>query len=196
MFSQSDEERVILDYFGAYRGTFLDLGCNDGKTLSNTYALSLLGWSGVLVDASPRAFERIEKRDGLYAFNLALGKEDGTIVLSESGSHLSDDDIALVSTINPSEKTRFERTTEFTNVEVGCMKWESFINYCPIKTFDFISMDIEGSEMDVLPFMDLSKTQLICIEWNSKQTLKNEYERYLSGFKLIHTTPENLIYGR
>jgi len=55
-YSQNNEQQVILDYFGEhYIGTFLDLGCNDGQTFSNTRALALNGWSGVLVDASANA---------------------------------------------------------------------------------------------------------------------------------------------
>jgi len=55
-YSQNNEQQVILDYFGEhYIGTFLDLGCNDGATFSNTRALGLRGWSGTLVDASEKA---------------------------------------------------------------------------------------------------------------------------------------------
>jgi hypothetical protein len=58
-----------------------------------------------------------------------------------------------------------------------------------------ISLDIEGDEMNVLPDIDLSKTRLICIEWNSKPELKNAYEKYLEGFKVIYASAENLIYA-
>jgi hypothetical protein len=50
--------------------------------------------------------------------------------------------------------------------------------------------------MFILPEMDLSKTMMIVIEWNSKPELKEQYEKHLDGFKLIHTTGENLIYAR
>jgi hypothetical protein len=49
--------------------------------------------------------------------------------------------------------------------------------------------------MNVLPDIDLSKTRLVCIEWNSKPELKNSYEKYLEGFKVIYTSAENLIYA-
>jgi hypothetical protein len=41
MYSQNNEEQLILDYFGpVFKGTCLDLGANDGETLSNTVLAS------------------------------------------------------------------------------------------------------------------------------------------------------------
>jgi hypothetical protein len=57
-------------------------------------------------------------------------------------------------------------------------------------------MDTEGSELEVLPDIDLSKTKLVCIEHNGRADLKTAYEKYLEGFKLIYTSAENLIYVR
>lgn len=197
--SQNNEEKIILDYFYGSSGVFLDLGCNDGKTLSNTYALCLLGWKGIYVDASPLAFDKlknnISQKDHIF-YNVAIGEKNEKVTLFESGPHLGDNDIALVSTVNEAEKRRFEKTTKYTKTEVDCLAWESFIDQCPVKSFDFISMDIEGNEVHVLPFMDLSGTSMLCIEWNSNQVLKKEYEGFLKGFNLIHSNAENLIYAR
>ena len=51
-YSQLGEQDIILNYFNGKQGTFLDIGANDGKTFSNSYALSLLGWKGVCVDVA------------------------------------------------------------------------------------------------------------------------------------------------
>jgi hypothetical protein len=61
-YSQHGEQEVILKYFAGTQGTFLDIGANDGVTFSNTYALQLMGWRGVLVDASPVAAARLRHR--------------------------------------------------------------------------------------------------------------------------------------
>ena len=199
MNSQNDEERVILDYFGDFKGTFLDLGANDGLTLSNTYALAERGWMGVLVEPSPMAFGALAynyANTRFIVYQLALGKYNGVFPFYESGTLLNQGDAALVSTLNKSNKNKFEKVVDYHEVEVECMTWDKFIIECPVKHFDFISMDIEGSELDVLPLMDLSKTRLLCIEHNSKDHLRKQYEKYLSGFSLIHITSENLIYGR
>ncbi len=199
-FSQNNEEQIILDYFGAFKGTFIDLGSNDGVTLSNTRALALLGWQGVLVEPSPKAFKRLQANYpdlmNFHLYNIALGEQNGVFEFNESSALISQNDVALVSTFHQSEMDRFKRTVNYEKVEAKVLTWETFIQGCPIKHFDFVSLDIEGSECEVLPFMDLSKTRMICIEWNGNSNLKTEYEKYLSGFVLIHTNGENLIYAK
>ena len=36
-----------------FKGTFLDLGAYDGVDLSNTRALTELGWAGVCIEPNP-----------------------------------------------------------------------------------------------------------------------------------------------
>lgn len=199
-YSQNNEEEVILKYFEGKTGAFLDIGANDGITFSNTRALAERGWKGVLVEPSPKAFDKLwylyEKHKGIYCYDYAIGNKNGKAFLQESGPLCSANDIGLVSTFHNSEMDRFKRTVKYEPVEVKIYKWKTFLNRLTIKEFDFISADCEGSELDILPDMDLSKTQMICLEWNSKPELKTEYEKYLEGFKLIYTSAENLIYGR
>jgi len=202
-FSQNDEESAIIGYFEANPPkslTFLDLGANDGLTLSNTRALVHRGWHGVLVDASPKAFERLRLSckgwQGLSCYHLALAAYDGKITLQESGELLSDNDVALVSSVNQSEVDRFKSAVRYESVVVPCFTWATFVEASPIKNFSMISMDIEGSELDVLPHMDLSYTQLLVIEWNGREYLRREYDKYLLGFKIIYTSGENLVYAR
>lgn len=199
-YSQNLEEQHILNYFGDYVGTFLDLGCNDCLTFSNTRALALRKWRGVFVDASPKAMERCKTLyngyKGYYFYEVAISTHNGKAIFNESGALCGAADVGLVSTFHQSEMDRFKRTVAYNPVEVKTFKWKTFLNRLKVREFDMISMDIENDELNVLPHMDLSKTKLLCIEWNSKPELKAEYEKYLQGFKVIYTSGENLIYAR
>lgn len=199
-YSQSNEEQVILDYFKGYVGTFVDLGANDGITFSNTRALAERGWKGVLIDADPDAFAKLEKLyleyKGLYTYNYAISDYNGKKILQKSSSLLKNGDTGLVSTFNASEMERFKKVVNYTPVEVQCYTWRTALNRWAIQEFDVISIDVEGSEMQILPDIDLTKTKLLVIEYNGRQDLKTEYEKYLEGFKLIYTSAENLIYCR
>lgn len=200
MYSQNSEQEVILKYFQGKTGTFIDIGSNDGITFSNTRALAERGWKGVLVEPSPKAFAKLKElyngHKGFYLYPYALGSHNGKAMLQESGPLCSAADVGLVSTFHSHEMDRFKRTVKYEPVEVKVFKWKTFLNRLTIKEFDMISMDCEGNELSILPDMDLSKTSLICLEWNSKPELKAEYEKYLAGFKLIYTSGENLIYVR
>lgn len=199
-FSQNAEEQHILNYFGDFVGTFLDLGANDGETFSNTRALALRNWRGCFVEPSPKAFEKLkamyEGRQGFYIYPFAIASHNGKAVLNESGPLINSRDVALVSTFHQSEMERFKRTVTYQPIEVKTFRWKTFLNRVPIKKFDFISIDCEGQDLDILSQMDLRDTRCVCLEWNGKEDLKKEFERHLSGFSLIYTSGENLLYAR
>lgn len=200
MYSQNAEEKIILDYFGLETGTFLDVGANDGVTFSNTRALAERGWRGVLVEPSPQAFAKLKDlyngHKGFYTYPYAISDHNGKAMLQESGPLCSAADIGLVSTFHAEEKARFSKSVRYSPIEVKTFRWKTFLNRLSVKEFDFVSMDCEGDELNILPQMDLSATRMICIEWNGKQELKTEYEKYLDGFNLVYTSAENLIYAK
>ena len=200
MFSQNQEEKIILEYFGDFVGTFCDIGCNDCLTFSNTRALALRGWKGIFIDPSQEAIDRCKKlyngSQGYYFYPYAISAHNGKAILEHSGPLCSPNDIGLVSTFHQHEKNRFKRTVKYDPIEVTTYKWKTALNRWKIKEFDFISIDVESDEMNILPYMDLSKTQALCIEWNGKEELKKQYDYYLQGFRIIYTSGENLIYAR
>lgn len=199
-YSQNDEEQFILEYFGSHVGTFCSIGENDGKTLSNVRALADRGWTGIMIEPDPAAYARLEAlyhgHKGFYTYRYAISDHNGKRILNKSGELLKKGDIGLVSTFHAAEMDRFKSVLSYEPEEVKTYKWKTALNRWPIKVFDFISIDVEGDEMNILPHMDLSKTKLLCIEWNSKPELKAEYQKYLDGFKVIYTSGENLIYAR
>ena len=66
MYSQKGEDNIIWDFLSnkGIKGSFLDIGANDGNTLSNTYRFAQDGQNGVLVDASPMVFKRLKDIHG------------------------------------------------------------------------------------------------------------------------------------
>jgi FkbM family methyltransferase len=202
-YSQNQEQQAILNYFnGKVDGTFLDIGANDGQTLSNTRALAEMGWCGVLVEPSPKAFSRLkrlydsQKKSCFYLYELALGNHNGRVVLHESGELLKQGDTSLVSTIVESEKSRFESVLTYEPVEVKCFRWKTFLNRLTIKKFDFVSIDCEGQDDKILHQMDVTDVRCLCIEFNGNQDLKKAFDAKMQGFRIIYTSAENLIYAR
>lgn len=199
-YSQNLEEQYILNYFGSFVGTFCSLGENDGQTFSNVRALALKGWKGVMVEPSPKAFERLKNlyngHQGFYIYPYAISGHNGKAMLQESGALCSPADVGLVSTFHQSEVDRFKRSVTYDSVEVKTYRWKTFLNRLSVKQFDFITIDCEGNDLEILSQIDLSKVKCICLEWNSKPELKKDFEYYLEGFKLLYTSGENLLYGR
>ena len=198
-YSQSNEQEIILDYFGDYVGTFLDIGCNDGETYSNTRALALKGWGGSMVDASPKAIDRAKK---LYEGNTsidviwaAISDMNGKAILHESDEHAGYGDIALVSSLDQNETRRWNKN-KFTQVEVPMMDFATLMENTSHYRYDFISADIEGFEPKLLPQINFRQleTKMVCVEWNSRNF--DYFEKCFKAwdFKFYAENAENLFF--
>lgn len=201
-YSQNREEEFILDYFKDFTGTFLSIGENDGETLSNVRALALKGWCGVMVEPAPIAFAKLKKlyednkKGCFYLYDCAIGDHNGKTILHDSGSLFHKGDTSLVSTIKKEETARFSSVLSYNEVEVKCFKWKTFLNRLYIKKFDFVSLDAEGMDAEILDQMDVSEVKCLSIEWNGHQELKTRFDKKMEGFRIIYTSAENLIYAR
>lgn len=207
MHSQNLEEKYILDYFKDYEsGTFLSVGENDGETLSNVRALALTGkFCGVMIEPSPVPFSKLkklyenEKKGCFYLYNCAIGKHNGRAVLHDSGSLLKTGDTGLVSTMVEEEKKRFQSVVSYEPVEVKCYRWKTLLNRLTLKEFQFINIDAESMDYEILIQIDLSQVRLLCIEWNSIELNRLKILEYTSKFgmdNVIYTSGENLIICR
>lgn len=201
MYSQNLEQYYVSSYFGNYIGTFLDIGANDGVTLSNTYSLVHKGWSGLLVDGSPAVFERLKENigpnDKLQLLNYLIGQEDKDAVLHESGELLGQGDISLVSSVLESETNRWASLDmPFKDVVVPMITFKTLMEKSKYKTFEMISVDIEGMEPVVIPQIDFEGLgcRLAIVEWNGN--LGEWYDKIMfdHGMKCIHVNGENRIY--
>ena len=200
--SQNNETEIVLNYFGKKKGTVLEIGSNDGKTLSNSYDLIKMGWKSTLVEPSSvyKDLEKLHKdNEDVETFNVAIGKEKGELTFFESGAHvIGGTDKALVSTADPEELKRWGNV-EFKKKKVPVISFNDLLDQSKNKTFDYISIDVEGMEMDILPQIDFKSIgcSCLCIEWNGKKDLRHKFKEYCQPFGLreIHRNAENIIFA-
>src|SRR3990167_9754252 len=91
MYSQKKEDNLIWNYFkDKPPGNLLDIGANDGRLFSNSLWLIEHGWGGVMVEPSPKAFEKLKENHGsnekLYLIKCAITNHDGFADFYDSGS--------------------------------------------------------------------------------------------------------------
>ena len=197
-YSQNNEQDIILSYFQSRKGFFLDIGANDGVTLSNTYALQLQEWKGVLIEPSEEAFNRIKVRYGVQMFNVAIGTEDGHCTFHEMGNHLNAGDVSLLSTIKKTELKRWPGV-EFKERMTEVWTYKTLLKHSPLKFFDFISIDAEGVDYEILEQIDLRYTDMVCIEHNSNPDLFQLIKEYCNKAgltKKLLNNLENVIWAR
>lgn len=200
-YAQNKEDIIISDYFGNRTGTLLSIGENDGVTLSNSRLLILHGWKAHLVEPMREAFDKLKE---LYndnklvtTYNCAIGDKDGSVTLYANGEHLKRGDVGLLSTVDLNETKRWGNTETFTPETVEMRKYSSLF---PDNKFDFISIDAEGMDVQILYDIStgLKDVSCLCIEWNSKDLIKRSIDIACEpwGLKLIHQNAENLIYAK
>lgn len=201
MHSQNNKEEIILNYFQEKKDensypAFLDLGAYDGIDLSNTRALTELGWAGVCVEPNPEIFQRLVENNKFFPkilnYEIAISTSDGIIEMNANNSYYS--------TLVDAEVEKWKAIEQFNKIKVRSMTWDRFYRIiCLRNHFDFISIDCEGMDYEILTQMNLDelRCKMICIETNGIQTQKYiDYISKFDGFKVISTNPENLIMAK
>ncbi len=205
-YGQNEEDRFIEKYFAVQEKSLLymlDIGANDGKTLSNSYKAIQMGWNAVLVEPSPVAFAKLNALHSQNArvnlINCAITSQTGEAILHESGTLLNTGDSALVSTLVPDEKKRWEPANiSFEEKLVKTKNWNDLLMECPSNKFQCISIDAEGFDYEILRQINLTDIgcEILVVEWNSIQSEKDKICRHAVGYnmKLIDENAENLIF--
>lgn len=198
MYSQRDEQKHILNAVSSLsNGTFLDIGAFHPEKFSNTRALFELGWSGVMVEPAPDLADNLRSfysdSTNIQIVEVAVGTENKTVVFFDSHGD------AIGTTVSShADLWRRDYNVPYDEIEVSMVTYDNLLALCDYDTFDFISLDIEGADLDVFKTMDLDKTQTkcVCVEWNGSN--KNEFTSVASNFGmvLVHETAENLIFAR
>lgn len=203
--SQNNETKIALKYFKGRIGTILDIGANTGYFLSNSYDLIQKGWDCIAIEPSSvfEDLKRLHKGNRkVKCHNVAIGRTKGKLKFFESGAHVKGgDDKALVSTAVPKEMDRWKEV-DFTETEVDVIPFNEFMaenGYDGLK-IDYISLDVEGMEMEILEQINLKfwGVDLLCIEWNGKNELERKFTQYCAkhGLKEIHRNSENLMFAK
>jgi len=150
-------------------GFFVDIGAHDGISLSNTKFLEEIGWDGVCIEPHPNVFKKLIENRKCNCVNCAVWNEDTTVnFLSLSGY------TEMLSGIYESYDSRhYQRIKNELSIyggqseliKIDAKKFETIIDR---KNIDFLSIDTEGSELQILDQINFEEfnIQAICIENN------------------------------
>ncbi len=157
-YSQLGEDISIAHYLDCRRGgRYVDVGCHHPFRISNTALLhTALGWSGVNIDADPRAIEAFRRaRPYDVNLNLAVGPEDGEIDVAIFA------DGAVNSAVPEVYEAKRAAFGDPVMRRVRMLPLQTIVDrYIPAgETFDFLNVDVEGLDLPVLQSLDWAKHQ-------------------------------------
>jgi len=182
-YSQNGEDLVVKSYFGDFKGTLLSIGENDGIKFSNAFALIRSGWEALLVEPSNNVFPELKElhtlNDKVICVQVAIGNENGEVAFYDSGiEEIHGGAKSLLATMSVPDKAKWEKVVDFTETKVNVVTFKELLKTTSYKTFDFISIDAEGFDVDILKQMDLVYLQCkaVCIEHNGNENALKEIE--------------------
>ena len=183
-FGQYGEDKIIEDFFPKdYVGTCIDVGSAEGVAGSNTFLFERKGWNCLCIEAniSLAMYSSAHRKNVL---NYAVGsenKEDVDFNVYEVGPG----NFTAISGLKVDQRLVDDHKDLILNmstIKVETKTLDKILEESPeITKIDFISMDTEGTELDVLKGFDINKwkPKMMVIENNYNDP---EIEEYLKEF--------------
>ncbi len=167
-------------------GFFVEFGATDGVSLSNTFLLEKhYGWKGILAEPAHVWIEKLKKNRSCFIDTRCVwSKSGGTLGFYETKN-------AVLSTIDKYSNPDFlagsrEDRNEYAVETISLNDLLSFYN-APT-TIDYISIDTEGSEYEILKTFNFSKyfIRIITVEHNFSSKREDIFNLLtVNGFKRV-----------
>ena len=207
-YSQTGMDLLLSHIFkNQKRGFFIDVGCNHPVYNNNTYLLYKKGWRGMNIDLDEKSidlFNLFRKHD--YNQNIAVSSkfDDAELYYYHDKSPIN-----TINKINADfQKVRHK---EIKNIKTHTL--DSIIAASPFngKKIDFLTIDVEGQELEVLKgfdlkkyspkivvveYLDLSLKKLEIINFNIQNVLSSPLYAYMTNnnYLLVNWIHSDLVF--
>jgi FkbM family methyltransferase len=190
-FGHHELDKKIYKYLNYFNGFYVELGANDGLTQSNTYFFEKnLGWNGILIEPIFNKYTQCIKnrsKSNFFYNRACVGfdfkKKKIKMIYSNLMSTIIDDEIInkLDSKKHALSGEKYlsknEKVNEFFVKTITLNK--IFYNTKAPKLMDFLSLDVEGAEIEVLNGIDFTKFNFkyILIESRNNEELIKYFKK-------------------
>lgn len=195
--NEAREKALIRQYFGnAIRGFFVEVGANEPASIySQTWHLEQLGWSGILIEPNRALSDWLAKeRPGSKVYNVACSSPGKVGSAELKIPYLADGKIdtgkaALEVEIDHAGFPAYRIET------VKVVTLDSILDENKVGRIDLLSIDVEGTELDVLRGFDLERyrPRLILLEDKLVYLSKHRWLKS-KGYRLVKRTVQNNWY--
>lgn len=186
-------------------GFYLDVGAHDGRASSNTYHLERQGWNGILVEPILTNYFKLfihrnrEQNTFVNAACVSDSFKDKYLEmvycdLMSYAPTITDIDSASWEALSQDFMNPYEHKTK---VYVPVRTLSSILGECNApEVINFLSIDVEGSELEVLGGIDLKKYSfdVVCIETSNIDIVLSLFSN--NSYKKIGYVNGNLILSR
>ena len=182
-------------------GTFVDIGANDGVTFSNSLFFEKLNWTGVCIEPNPVVFQKLASTRSCEFLNVCISETDSIVdfMVVEGPSHMLS---GISSFMDSKHLQRIDREIAANGgqkklIKINAISPETLTKNYSIKQIDYLSIDTEGCEIEILKKFDFSEinVRVINVENGSRTP---ELFNYLNtvGYKLYKCIGCDEIYQK
>lgn len=178
-YSQSRETasiRELLQKTKEEKGYFIEIGANDGITVSSTFGLVKNGWFGLSVEANPTVFERLKKNlkkfTNVKPVCVAVAPTKGCIKLFLG----KNDPKGLLSTTSTESSAWFDKHRSENFIDVTAITLTELLEEHKVPLFpDLLVIDAEGMDFEILSSLDFNKFRpklIVTEDYQPKNSIK------------------------
>jgi FkbM family methyltransferase len=184
-FSETGEDILLREVFNDQTGSYLDIGSGHPVIGSNTYYFYKKGWRGICVDPQPNlkiAYKILRPKDIFLAD--VISNKSKLIYYKFENSLLSTSDKKVANFHN-------KRGLNFQTIELKSVSIKKLLprNIDSTENY-FISIDVEGAEIDILKDVDFSKQRpkaIIIESWSKPWKIDTDIHKFFksANYELI-----------
>ena len=168
--SQAGQDLYVYERFFRHRpgpGVYLEFGARDGVAHSNSYAFEQRGWRGFCVEPTDEFHRLVRNRPGCWNYHGAVAAHAGArrFVFSKKGgfSGFADD-------MDPARLEAMRRRGKIAReTSVACYTVAGLMRERRIERLDYVSVDVEGAELEVLRSVDWAATPANVVQVESRR---------------------------
>ena len=187
---------AYLFFKGKSTGFYIEIGANDGYTGSTTYWAEQLGWNGICIEPEKKTFKELKKNRHCCLNNVAISDKNlkGTEFLvfpkrtSRSG---------ILKTMSEKQIIEAKSYSYMSTTTVETLTFNDMMkSYPDIRHIDFLSIDTEGHEMNVLKSIDFNKFSfdLLTIETGEDSDAAKYIEKM--GYRTLMLAGSDVIFTK
>jgi len=164
--SQSGQDKILHEQvFGDHKGVFCDVGAHDGLSFSNTAFFELeLGWTGICMEPHPEVFEQLVGNRRCVCLNEAAYHREGVVpfLVNEGFTEMLS---GIAEAYDPRHRERIALEQQLKGgqghlIQVPARRLQSVFDQLKLTTIDYLSIDTEGSEWQVIQGIDFDRVRI------------------------------------
>lgn len=202
--AQYGQDAYVYEHFfkDVRNGIFVDVGAHDGISLSNTYFFEKsLGWHGICIEPLQSVFEKLIQNRSCTCIQGCIAAHTGTGEFLEITGYSE----MLSGLLEKYEQRHFERVRKELArsgaariIEVPCFTFNDIMTEHGITHIDYLSIDTEGGEYEIVASIDLDKITIDIIDVEVNFPDQTEIKKYLMrhGYRFVTRLVGDEIYAR